>query len=305
MRILTSTGSTPQFVTTKQWDLAFHGGPIDARGTAAVEWVRERASLAHVCDYDIRNSRGLLLNGMRAPARDIATQLVNARSVLLEATTLGLVELLNLLRAAQSHGLAGVDILYLEPNEYRREVVLDAPWTREFSLSTSRRFEGVPGFLADLSLVPERQGRLVAFLGYEGARLAQACEQLDALASWRKYAVFGIPGYAPGWEINAMANNVATLQKEGFESVRFCGAASVSGAYDLLEAIHAEGVTDDATTVVAPLGTKPHGIATALFLIAHSRFQASSLIYDHPARSPNRSTEIRKWHLYRVRFNAP
>jgi hypothetical protein len=286
------------------WDTAYHGHPLDVRGDAAIEFVNAVAGTTMSCEYDIKEARVLLLNGTKARTRDIAARFVPEKTVLLEATTLGLVELLILLRAAERQCLNSVDLLYVEPKEYKRDVSLDAPWTREFTLSSSRRFEGVPGFMCDLSLIAERDGRLVTFLGYEGARLVQACEQLGELTNWRKYAIFGIPGYAPGWEINALANNIAPLHIHDFESVRYCGAAAVSSAYELLEDIFNESGAEDHPTIIAPLGTKPHGIATALFLIQHSRYQTSSLIYDHPERSRDRSREVRRWHLYRVTFDS-
>lgn len=305
MRIRTfSTPDTQQTLALQRWQLAFHGDSVDERGDAALAVVKSASQRLVPCDYDIKESRTLRLNGTKTIRKDVVALFQPGMQVLLEATTLGFVELLHLLRAAHSQRLDAVDLLYVEPKEYQRDVTLDAPWTREFSLSSSRRFEGVPGFVTDLSIFENRPGRLVTFLGYEGARLVQAYEQLGGLTDWQKYAIFGIPGYAPGWEINALANNVATLDKHKFESVQFCPASTVSGAYRLLDDIFGEA-GGDAPMIVAPLGTKPHGIATALFLIEHSRYQETSLVYDHPERSRNRSQQVRRWHLYRVKFDHP
>jgi hypothetical protein len=303
MRIRTySTIDAQQTLPLLQWDLALHGEPVDVRGEAALAAVQVAAKELVLCDYDIKGSRNLRLSGAKTIKRDVAVLFKPGKQVLLEATTLGFVELLHLLRAAHSQRIEAVDLLYVEPQEYQRDVTLDAPWTREFSLSSSRRFEGVPGFVTDLSLFENRAGRLVAFLGYEGARLVQAYEQLGGLADWQKYAIFGIPGYAPGWEINALANNIASLDKNKFDSVQYCPASAVSSAYCLLDTIFGEA-GGDAPMIVAPLGTKPHGIATALFLIEHSSYQETSLVYDHPERSRNRSRRVRRWHLYRVKFD--
>jgi hypothetical protein len=303
MRIRTfSTVDAQPTLPALQWDLAFHGDAVDVRGRAALAMLKAATKQQIPCGYDIRGLRTLQLNGAKTTRKELAAQLKPAQQVLLEATTLGFVELLHLLRAAHDQRVDGVDLLYVEPQEYRRDVTLDTPWIREFSLSASRRFEGVQGFVTDLSLFETRPGRFVTFLGYEGARLVQAYEQLGGLTQWRKYAIFGIPGYAPGWEINALANNVASLEQHKFDSVQYCPASAVSGAYRLLESIFSEG-GGEVPMIVAPLGTKPHGIATALFLIEHASYQETSLVYDHPERSLNRSQQVRRWHLYRVKFD--
>lgn len=297
IRTLSSTDSTHGF-GAMHWNLSVVGAAVDERGETALQFARDSSNACMSCEYLLDKTKGLLWNAQRAPLQDIVGQIKCAESLLIEATTLGLVEILLLIRAVYMSGIRCFDVLYVEPFEYRRSNSVDAPWLRDFSLSNSRRFEGVHGFLINLSVIPEEKGRLITFLGYEGARLAQACEQLD-LVGWAKYAVFGIPSYAPGWEINAFANNVAILEREQFSSVRYCPASGVSLAYDLLEKIHKES-GDGGTTVVAALGTKPHGIASALFLNEYSQYQQTALIYDHPSRSANRSSKVRRWHLYRI-----
>ncbi len=305
MKILTYSSAGPQQeFPPLSWDIGFYGDAIDTRCTTAIDFLKSHSALAISCDFDFRESKRLVLDNKKMTGPDVSARFEGVKSVLLEATSLHLPELLMLMRSAREKGVKSFDFLYIEPISYRREVTLDAPWTREFSLSSSIRYEGIRGFTDDFSLFSPDKCRLVTFLGYEGARLAQACDQLTDLLRWNKYAVFGVPGYAPGWEINALANNVAVLDKEKFNSVRYCGASSVSGAYELLNRIHWEAYDDQCKTVVAPLGTKPHTIAAALFLIERSQFREASLIYDHPERTPNRSEMVRRWHLYRACFDS-
>lgn len=298
IRTLSSTDSTHGF-GAMHWNLSAVGAAVDERGKAAHQFSRNSSDVCMSLEYLLDKTKGVLWNAQRTPLEDIAGQIGRAQSLLIEATTLGFVEILLLIRAVYMSGIRRFDVLYVEPLEYRRSNSVDAPWLRDFSLSNCRRFEGVHGFLMNLSVIPEGKGRLITFLGYEGGRLAQACEQLD-LVGWEKYAVFGIPSYAPGWEINAFANNVDILERERFSSVRYCPASGVSLAYDLLEKTHKECGGADGTTVVAPLGTKPHGIASALFLNEYCQYQQTVLIYDHPSRSENRSSKVRRWHLYRI-----
>ena len=283
-----------------RWQMAYHGAEIDARTKAAIGFVQGAASKSFATEFLAEQPDRLQINGQWALPSSLRQQMSGKTQIVLEATSLGMVEVLLLLRAAKAAGVSMVDCVYVEPKEYTKDVYLDTSWSREFSLSRSRRLEGVRGFAHKLSEISGPDAKLVVFLGYEASRLAQACQQEDAIAGWRKYAVFGVPGYSPGWEMNAMANNVDALERNKFESVQYCAASSVSSAYELLTTIHNEGRTDNSCTVVAPFGTKPHGIASAMFLIENTAFQASSLMYDHPARSPDRSTDVRRWHLYRI-----
>lgn len=300
MRIRTLTTESPNCEFPLQWDIALYGDALDTRGREAVQFVQARSSRSSLCKCDVDNPLGLILDGTRTPMRDLLN-VGSSTSLLLEATTLDLVELLHLLRAAERRGLAQVDLLYAEPGEYQREAIpLDAPWRREFSLSDNRRFQGVAGFATDLSVPTPKT--LVAFLGYEGARLAQAVDQVGAMASWTKMAVFGIPGYAHGWEMNALANNAGTLYSLKDVAIKYCAASSVTGALAILENAH-ERLAGAGTTVVAPLGTKPHSIASALFLTKHCQYQQATLIWDHPNQTPGRSEHVRRWHLFRVNFS--
>lgn len=284
-----------------RWPLAYHGDELDERSRAAIELVKAGSPLSVVAQYFTEQPDRLCIDGQLIGVTAVKEQMRRAGSVVLETTSLGFVEVLLLLKAAKAAGLKSVDCIYVEPYEYTRDRYLNSSWTREYSLSESRQLEAVRGFNTPSDL-PRNDARLIAFLGYESSRLAGACEQNAAIVGWKRYAIFGVPGYAPGWEMNAMANNIDTLVQREFDSVRYCAASSVSGAYDLLKVVHHEGRVDQPHTVVAPFGTKPHGIACALFLVTHASYQASSLIYDHPGRLKGRSSNIRRWHTYRVQF---
>lgn len=301
MRVKTfsSTDDQHQFGEFR-WDLAFIGADLDERSKAAIALVQSGAKEVHEVEFTVEQPHRLRVGaGLLAP-KELAKLVGNARSLVFETTTLGTVEVLHLLRAARDANLDSVDCLYVEPKDYEKDTYLESSWSRDFSLSDSHRVAGVPPFLPMQSQLADRSVRLVAMLGYESSRLAGAFEQDPEMAEWRKFAVVGVPGYSPGWEQNALANNVDTLATHKFYPVRYCSASSVSGAYDLLTQIHAEGNDENPHTTVAPLGTKPHGIAAAMFLVDHSSYQQASLLYDHPIRIKGRSSKVRRWHLYRI-----
>lgn len=288
------------------WDIAYVGAGLDQRTLASIELAKTCSKSVVLAEFNIEQPDRLNISGVLKPLIALEAELRNVSSLLLEATSLGTIEILFLLRAAKVAGLSSIDCLYVEPLEYASHVRLNSPWSREYSLSLGSRLDGVRGFSYKLSDLSPADTKFVTFLGYEGSRLAQACEQEDLLVSWKqKIAVFGVPGYAPGWDMNSMANNIDCLSRGrgDFTTIRYCSASSVSNAYDLLTGIHNEGSDRGSHTVVAPFGTKPHGIATAMFLVDQSAYQASSLLYDHPARAKDRSTNVRRWHLYRIFLN--
>jgi hypothetical protein len=299
VRTFSSTDKQHQFGALR-WDLAFVGPDLDERSKAAITLVKSSAKEVHESEFTVEQPHRLRVGTNLLAPKDLARLLSKAHSLVLETTTLGMVEVLQLLRAARDASLSSVDCLYVEPQDYEKDTFLESSWSRDFSLSDSHRVAGVPGFLPMQAQLADRTVRLVAMLGYESSRLAAVFEQDPDMAAWRKFAVVGVPGYSPGWEQNALANNVDTLDANQFYPVRYCSASSVSGAYDLLTQIHAEGHDENPHTTVAPLGTKPHGIAAAMFLVDHSSYQQASLLYDHPTRSRGRSTKIRRWHLYRI-----
>jgi hypothetical protein len=283
-----------------RWDLAFVGTDLDERSNAALTLINGTAKKVVQAEFTVEQPHRLRVGARLLSPKDLANLVGQASTPVLEATTLGTVEVLQILRAARAANLASVDCLYVEPKDYEKDTYLESSWSRDFSLSDSHRVAGVPGFLPMQAQLADRSVRLVSMLGYESSRLAGVFEQDPDMAKWRKFAVVGVPGYSPGWEQNALANNVDTLDAQNFSSIRYCSASSVSGAYDLLTQIHAEGHDENPHTTVAPLGTKPHGIAAAMFLVDHSRYQQASLLYDHPIRTKGRSSKVRRWHLYRI-----
>jgi hypothetical protein len=127
-------------------------------------------------------------------------------------------------------------------------------------------------------------------------------EQQEVLQSWHKHVVLGVPAFSPGWEIDAMANNVQYLGKG--DQVKYAAAASADAAYRLLSTL-LEQDKEERPILIAPLGTKPHAIGAALFLIENESMGRALLLYDHPTRSSGRSSEVRRWHFYDITDTAP
>ena len=282
------------FESSSRWDVSFFGDPrTDQRSQVACDFAKKAAAQSY---YLLDENNAIFVDNekLTRPAFNLLTK--DAESILIEATTLAVPELLTIVRAAVKNNVKRLTFLYLEPIEYRRKIKGNLTQHRDFDLSENFRFRSVHGCMNNLAEnVP---GQAVFFLGYEKSRLGTALEQQEMLRKWQKYAIYGVPGYQAGWEIDALANNAHHISADKF-NIQYVAADSVSSAYRLLNDIRRADKTEQ-TVLVSPLGTKPHAIATCLFLVEHNEEQQTTLLFDHPKKRTARSTEVRKWHFHEV-----
>jgi hypothetical protein len=280
-----------------RWDHAIVGEAIDPRGTAAIDFAKENAKSIHTFRY---NSKKLLVEfdgqcfSAEEPERAFAD--LGDSPALLETTTLGFVEILLCCRALKQLKRCPITLVYTEPQNYYRPRRSQIVHRRDFELSDEvEEFAGVPGNA--LLLLPERPLKVVIFVGFEGQRLNRFLEQTSLSPSKCEF-VFGVPAFHPGWEMDAFANNFRVLKGEQMAGrVHFCGAQSPVSAYDALTRIY--GSCNGERVSVTPIGTKPHGIGSALFLCEHSDV---GVVYDNPKRKKERTDKVGTWHLFDAEF---
>jgi hypothetical protein len=217
-------------------------------------------------------------------------------SVVLEATTLGFVEILLCCRALHELGVTAFDLVYVEPERYRNPRRQHLLHRRDFELSSD-----VPGYRAipgSAILLGDRAPQKGVFcLGYEEARLRRAFEDLQMIRPSRSAVVFGVPAFKPGWEMDAIANNITVIREQNIRGgVHFCGAENPAAVIEVLSEVYA-GLEPGERLFVAPVGTKPHGIGVALFVASH---RDVGIIYDHPRRTAGRSFNLARWHMFSV-----
>lgn len=286
--------TVPVELNSRHWDLAVVGNPdSDERSVIARDYALAHSTANFLLRYE---NNTIYINDVKVTRGGLDAHLEKVKSVLVEATALACPEILILLNEVISKEIHQISFLYLAPLEYRRNLKGNLSEHRDFNLSENCRYKSVHGFMTNLTETPV--GQAVFFLGFEKSRLGQAFEQEETLREWQKYAVFGVPGYEPGWEIDALANNAHHLAADSFE-VRYVAAASVASSYKLLNDIKKADKTKQ-PILICPLGTKPHTIGAALFLTEHNKGQETTLLYDHPNKSTARSSKVRRWHLYDV-----
>lgn len=287
----------PDAIHWNSWGLAFCGEQLDARGTAAVRELTTRAARVIVLQYE-PEAVELKVDGDRVNADSFSEKLHSSLQgpVVLEATTLGFVEILLCCRALRKLGITNVDILYVEPERYRNPPNRHLLHRRDFELSTE-----VPGYRAipgHAILLGDRTPQLgVFFVGYEEARLRRAFEDLQMIRPSKSAVTFGVPAFKPGWEMDAMANNIDVMREQNIRGgVYYCGAENPAAVIELLADVY-QGLEPSERLFVAPIGTKPHGIGVALFVTENPNV---GIIYDHPRRTKDRTEQVARWHLFSV-----
>jgi hypothetical protein len=307
MKLLMQEAENSADLTLRRWDLGIVGEAIDDRGRAAIDLISKVTNETLVAAYD-PDKFSIVVNGkiVNAEALDGELQPFQGKSIILESTTLGFVELFLTCRAAKALSLPQITFLYVEPGGYSKGDSVRTSNTRRSLILHKRDFElsdEVPGYRAipgaTLMLSDKFPQRSVFFLGYEARRLHRALEVYPMLRPESCSVVFGVPAFRPGWEMDAFANNVRIMKERNISGgVYFCGAENPASALQVLESIHGE-LGEREKLFIAPIGTKPTGIGTALFAATHSNI---GILYDHPKRRRDRSSDVGGWHLYEADF---
>lgn len=232
--------------------------------------------------------------GAETRSSDMAIDLLSGydvRKVFLEATTLGFAELFCAANALLATGATTLNIIYVEPGEYTRV----SKGAHQFALSEpTRGYVAIPNAIVDLSSEEVEAG--VFFLGFEPERLDRALEEYQMIASKDVKLVFGIPAYHPGWELDAIVPHLPALEQHKLQ-LDFCSANDPEAAFECLERTRS-ALGADKRMFVAPIGTKPCGIASAIFATVYP--EQVGLLFDHPRRKPNRSSGVDLWHRFTV-----
>ena len=206
-----------------KWDLAVIGSAIDTRGRKAIEFAQGISPATKQLVYDPANL--CLTSGEDVIQCDELADwlyVLHPHSLILEATTLGLPEILLSANAAIHNGLRQLTLLYVEPRQYlapRQEISIHR---RDFDLSDEiTGYTAVPGWAFILDDTAPQQ--TVFCIGYEGHRLDQAFEQLSINPDHTS-VLLGVPAFRPGWEMNTFANNIRVMRERKIRGgVGFCG----------------------------------------------------------------------------------
>lgn len=173
---------------------------------------------------------------------------------------------------------------YIRPNQYISE-----SGTIGYALSEQiHAVEAVPGFAKRET---ENQ-TLCAFLGFEGTRLKNVLETVHSIE--KLVPIVAFPSSSPQWYNVTMWNSMDILQSEAKNmSIYKCLSESVFDAVNVLDEI----IAQEDTVVLAPLGTRPHSMACAIFACRH---QATRIIYDFVVENEHRAVGISGITIYHL-----
>lgn len=297
MKLRLQEGETQAQIKWGAWQTVLHGEALDERGRCVLSDASGKSSFMRTLKY-LPDKLEIALDSSNLSVDDLQDALrplITGR-VLLEATTLGLAELALCCRALRELGQDAFDIVYVEPDKYSQPNLGPLLNRRDFELSSEvPGYKAIPG--SALLLGDRKPSRSVFFVGYEDARLRRAFEELQMLNSERSSIAIGVPGFKAGWEMPAMANNISVIREHNIRGgVHYCGADDPFAVYELLCEIY-QGLQVGERLILAPIGTKPHGIGVSLFAALR---EDVGIIYDHPNRSNNRTSDVGHWHLFTV-----
>lgn len=171
------------------------------------------------------------------------------------------------------------------------------------STEVEERFQLFEGYLGVRALpgftrLPDaiKSKLLVAFLGFEGARLQHVYDDQEP-GDGNMVAVVGFPAFRPGWQNLTIAANEPALQST--RSYRFMRSATAFSPFDAYRALcDLQSDRPKQNLVVAPIGTRPHALGAALYAIKNS---TSYLLYDFPIEVVEHRTEhVGKCHIYHL-----
>lgn len=281
----------------ERYDVGFVGDPLDDRGP------RCAAIVGHSCAQVVSvryaaDEPALTIGGASFRPSDVAGIAGShpARSVLLESTSLDVVEMLLLCRAYLQTPGTRVGFIYAEPERYvPRDQAPGAAQHFEFSARSAGTF-AVPGFAHELR--DDALGWMVVGVGYESDRLQRILDEDDGTFISHTTLVFGIPPYRTGWELHALLPHLSVLSADPSVEIAFAGANNPRATFlEVKKASEAVAGTAGAQLLVAPLGSKPSSIGILLFACLRNDVR---LKYDFPIRNAGATEGIGTIYRYLV-----
>lgn len=285
-------------------DIAFIGESVDERGSATTSALIGFSQKLLSLRFDVNNQQ-IYLDGNQILRSSLVTLIGDKKRVLLDATTLGMAEILQVLLVVGNLENRAIEFLYAEPKQYTRRTPENMPirQMRHFSLTQNCIFRTVQGFAHQYDA--GMKATHVFLLGFEPARVQNAIEQRGGFneKSDLCHLIVGVPAFQAGWESNAIRPHLSLLEelKVTERSITYCQANSIREAYITLWDLYHHLGDEHGCFFISPLGTKPHTVGAALFLLeTKGNDIPTSLYYDHPERIKNRSSSVAVWHHVKV-----
>ena len=150
--------------------------------------------------------------------------------------------------------------------------------------------KSVPGFVKR----EKDKQILCSFIGFEGIRLKAIIEALHNIDSFVPIVEF--PSGAPQWYRITMWNSMDVINCDTWDSTVYkCFSDSIIEAVNLLSNILI--LSNDKQVVLAPIGTRPHSMACAIYACNHAN---ASIVYDYAVENEHRTEGISEITIYNL-----
>lgn len=210
---------------------------------------------------------------------------INVKNVLIDITSLQHVTIACLLRKLLTEiKPARVFLTYAKPENYIKEDVEMYEFSTDFTSPSA-----IPGFAS----CSKQDEVLVPFLGFEGMRLKNIIgdEHYSDINP-----IVGFPSDDPMWQFETLRHCKDAIVEQGAQlKIRKCKADSIYDAYFELERV---ALDYNKPLVIAPLGTRPHFVATVIYALKHKR--DCRIIYDNAIEKSNYTQGIRNIKVYHI-----
>lgn len=270
----------------------FYGESLDNRSDKVFSYYANRIIDKYKIIYD-ENMLELYINNEKGMKHFLFAknfiQTLSFKNYYLDATSLGFSEILlilHYLNKLKNH--INIKIIYAEPEKYKKNK--STPFKDDFDLTkVLGDFNKIPPYSVVIDSNSASKAILIPFLGFENNRLGRIMESDDG-AKYKKYIpILGLPAFNPSWENISLRRHHQELKN--ISTIKFAPANNPYETYQVLDDIHKNNFNE--TLVLAPIGTKPHGIGAIIFLINKEEEDIKiGLTYDFPKKKENRTDGI-------------
>lgn len=285
-----------QVIISADLKFAIVGPTIDERCRFCLDYLDDKTKTYSV-EYD-STKFVMCIDNCRIQINDLPS-FINKEgwaddTVIVDATSVNVVELLLLVDAFEKSDIHRFEVLYAEPRNYVTQESRSRN-RRDFNLSVKYYgYKGVPFF----SKMTRDSDVKVFCCGYEAARIQNAIESLP-IGTSDTYLVFGMPPFYVGWDMNAYYNHINFLVTENLHNIYYCGATNPLSVMMRLLEIY-KTLRPDQNMFIAPIGPKPMSLAVCLFLVKMSSSNKCAILFDHPEKRAARSKEVGEVNLYKI-----
>lgn len=284
-----------------QYDVAFFGSDDpDERGSRSIALTRSLGrSSAHVTYDPLTFQLVVEGRGYRDDELMDLPQHYPGDRILVDTTSLEFPAIALLLMAYRDFAprKPRFGFIYIEPARYVPKARRDGDCCAvAFDLNAGFKANTpIPQFAPYLS--SDKKAHLVAFLGFEGARILRVLQADDGHFYKEVTVVFAVPPFQAAWNTHSLMANTRLLEYSN-ANVRYSGANDPLSAYTLLREVQqALGGSGCSRLAVAPFGTKPAALGTALYCVEQKLMR---VVYDHPVAKAGRTEGINRTHWYEV-----